>query len=148
MTETRAAQKANARKTPGERIQADIIAGKADEDLANIVNAVQKRIQSASIRTVWRAQLDGFDVSEETLTLDEAYRIELATGVNWSDIEPLRSASDARGVLSVLLQTRNNLTSAEADDRVAQLTVIETVAALSREVRTDAPLDTAASTTT
>lgn len=52
----------------------------------------------------WRVHLDGFpDVTTDELTLDDIDTVEKVCGVPWVLINPLASAKEAKGMLTVLL---------------------------------------------
>lgn len=147
MAQTRAVKKAAERKTPAERVVADITAGRCDGSIDLIFEAVADRIRSGSVVMEWHLRVDDLDVSEADLTLDEAYRIEGEAGGNWRDINPLTSARDARAVIVSVLQTRKGLSYDEAVFRVGQLTVAEVVDSIRQEVAAG-PLGSPSSTTT
>jgi hypothetical protein len=52
----------------------------------------------------WRIKLDGFpDVTTDELTLDDIETVEKVAGVPWVMINPLASAKEAKGLLTILL---------------------------------------------
>jgi hypothetical protein len=80
-------------------------------------------------------------VTEDDLTLNEAYAIEKAAACNWVEIDPVRSANHCRAVVGVCLESRLNLSHAEVEARLGALTVSELVDAISRREVTPVPLD-------
>ena len=50
----------------------------------------------------WRLTYQGGSYRESELTLDQAERIEELLGLSWLQINPLRSAKQARGILAVM----------------------------------------------
>lgn len=52
----------------------------------------------------WRVRLEGFpDVTTDELTLDDIETVEKVAGVPWVLVNPLASAKEAKGLLTVLL---------------------------------------------
>ncbi len=58
---------------------------------------------------------------ETDLTIGECERIEMETGKNWRVLHPLNSASQAKGILVVLLQSRCGKSLEEARTEVDAL---------------------------
>lgn len=145
MAQTRAVKKAAAAKTPEQRVLDDIKAGRLDGSITSIIEAITDRVREGSVIMRWHVHLDDLDVSEDDLTIDEAYRVERESGGNWSDINPLQSAAHARALLVALFQTRKGLPYDEAVFEVGQLTVAATLAAVTQEAQ-PGPLDSAPST--
>lgn len=134
MAQTRAIKKAAERKTPEQRVLDDIKAGRLDESIEAIIDAITARVTGGAVVMRWHVRLGDLDATEEDLTIDEAYRIEQESGGNWNDIDPLRSAAHARALLMVLFQTRRGLPYDEAVFEAGQLTVAETLASIKQEV--------------
>ena len=62
----------------------------------------------------WRIHLDGFpDVTTDELTLDDIEMVERVCSVPWVLINPLASAKEAKGLLTVLL-IRGGIPESEA----------------------------------
>jgi hypothetical protein len=52
----------------------------------------------------WRVRLEGFpDVTTDELTLDDIETVEKVAGVPWVMVNPLASAKEAKGLLTILL---------------------------------------------
>jgi hypothetical protein len=64
----------------------------------------------------WRLNIDGKTYDEDDLTLGECEWVEEATGQNWREISPLRTAKHARAIVQVFF-TREDATTAEARAR-------------------------------
>lgn len=133
MAQTRAIKKAAERKTPEQRVLDDIKAGRLDGSITDIIDAITDRVREGAVIMRWHVRLGDLDVTEDDLTIDEAYQVERESGGNWRDINPLKSAAHARALLVALFQTRKNLSYDEAVFAVGQLTVAATLDAISQE---------------
>ena len=145
MAQTRAIKKAAERKTPEQRVLDDIKAGRLDGSITDLIDAITDRVREGAVIMRWHVRLDDLDVTEDDLTIDEAYQVERESGGNWRDITPLQSAAHARALLVALFQTRRGLTLDEARYEAGRLTVAETLAAISQEAA-PGPLDSSTST--
>jgi hypothetical protein len=145
MAQTRAIKKAADAKTPEQRVLDDIKAGRLDESITGIIDAITDRVREGSVIMRWHVRLGDLDVTEDDLTIDEAYQIERESGGNWRDINPLQSAAHARALLVALFQSRRGLSYDEAVFEAGQLTVAATLAAINQEAQ-PVPLDSSPST--
>lgn len=118
-----------------------IAAGDHDGSLMPILEAIQGRFASSATGMRWQLKLGDLLVTEDDLTLNEAYAIEKAAACNWVEIDPVRSANHCRAVVGVCLESRLKLTHDEAEARIDALTVSELVDAISRTEVTPVPLD-------
>jgi hypothetical protein len=84
---------------------------------------------------------DGQVFREADLTIDEAERIELATGTSWRFISPLKTAGHARAILQTFLVTRTGMDPEVAKAKVGALKVDEFLDLLTLEEE-DADLPT------
>lgn len=67
----------------------------------------------------WKITLeDGRVVPEDDLTIAEVEVMEERTGLTWRQLNPLRSASCAKAILSTLYEKRDGLSRDEADKKV------------------------------
>lgn len=137
-----------AKKTPGERAVADVTAGRCDDELVDILNAINRRATMTSVARRWRVNFDGVSLSEDDLTLDEAVQIEDAAGTTWAMINPMSTAKHCRAILRVMLTSRGSLSGDQADERLAKATVTEIMGALELYGVQPAPFDTASAPTT
>lgn len=69
----------------------------------------------------WRLTLCGETFREDELTVQQAYDIEDATGLNWREIHPLNSAKVALELGVLLLAGRTGITPAEAREKIGAL---------------------------
>lgn len=136
---TRAQAKRAATLTPGEKVVTSIRKGECDTHVAEILEALQMRVLEGHVATRWRVQLDGLDVSEDDLLLDEAFRLEKALGVSWGEINPLETAEHAMALFRVLLG--RTLEDEQVRERIDALTVKQVMGAITRESVVDPPKD-------
>lgn len=127
----------------GQNIANRIAAGDYDNALGAIFEALQVRFNVGAASTRWVIDFDGLNVTEDDLTLDEAFKIEKVAGCTWAEIEPLRSAAHCRAILAVCMGDRLNLTSEEVEQRLKAVKVVELLQAIKRETVVPAPLDSA-----
>jgi hypothetical protein len=81
----------------------------------------------------WVLTFDGQVYREADLTIDEAERMEDATGTSWRYINPVRTAKHARAILQTLLVTRAGMTAEAAEAKVKALRVNEYLDLLTSE---------------
>lgn len=117
--------------------------GDYDGDLVPILEAIQSRFIEAATSVRWVIDFEDLKVTEDDLTLDEAFAIEKAAGCNWSEIEPVRSAAHCRAIIAVCLGTRCNLTVDEVEKRLAAIKVSELLKGIRREEVSPPPLGSA-----
>ena len=136
---TRAQQQRAAKQTPAERVAVSIRKGECDDQMDEVVNAIQARVMDGAVALRWRVQLDDLDVTEDQLLLDEAFLLEELLGVSWGAIEPLSSAKHASALLRVLYG--RTCDDDEATAKVKALTVKEVMGAITRTTEVDPPKD-------
>jgi hypothetical protein len=82
----------------------------------------------------WRIHLDGFpDVTTDELTLDDIELVEKVCSVPWVMINPLASAKEAKGMLTVLL-LRAGIPEQEALKAAGKTTLRKLAAAFTYEL--------------
>lgn len=125
-------ERAKADAPTSEQVIAGILAGEHDVVLGQVWQAVATRAVATDAR--WRVELPsvGVTVTEDDLTLDEAYLIEKETGTPFVAFNPVALAAHVRALLLVVLQTRHGLTAEQAVERIRAVTKTEVVAAVSR----------------
>jgi hypothetical protein len=128
----------------GQNIANRIAAGDYDGELGAIFEALQLRFTDGAAAMRWVIDFDGLNVTEDDLTLDEAFKIEKVAGCNWGEIEPVRSAAHCRAILAVCMADRLNLSAEEVETRLKGVKVSELLKAIRRESVVPAPLDSAA----
>jgi hypothetical protein len=129
------------KKDTAQDIAQRIAAGDYDGELVPMLEAIQGRFTSQATGMRWQLVLGDLTVTEDDLTLNEAYAIEKAAACNWAEIDPVRSANHCRAVVGVCLESRLGLTLDQVDARLGSLTVSELVDAISRTEVTPVPLD-------
>lgn len=118
-----------------------IAAGDYDGELMPMLEAIQGRFSTSATGLRWQLKLGELTVTEDDLTLNEAYAIEKAAGCNWGEIDPVRSANHCRAIVGVCLESRLKLTHDEVEARLDALTVSELVDAISRTEVAPVPFD-------
>lgn len=121
--------------------------GRLDDHLEDVAAAVGVRVKESMRTLAWRFRLDGVDVNELEVTLQEWSEIQKASGVHMLVISPEVNVDHLIGVGSVLLQTRGGLSADEAAARVGSLTARDVPDVVTREV-VDAPFDSPTPSTT
>lgn len=71
-----------------DKVIAEILAGRHDGKLLDIVKAVAKRGESGETGLLWRIDLDGDIWDAETVTLGELRYVEQVTGLSWFQLDP------------------------------------------------------------
>ncbi len=142
MTTTRAKAARAAKQTAGEKIASQIVNGDLDAEIHTVLNAVMRRVMTGAVTTNWRLDIGDLSASEEDLTLDEAALLEeILAPATWKEIDPLKSAHDAKALIGVLYRTRLGLTLEQAAERMKPLTVKQVMDAMSRTSEVNPPKD-------
>ena len=128
----------------GQNIANRIAAGDYDTHLGAIFEALQVRFNEGAVSMRWVINFDDLYITEDDLTLDEAFKIEKVASCNWGEIEPVRSAAHCRAILAVCMSERLNLSTEEVESRLKTLKVVDLLKAIKREPVSPAPLDSAA----
>ena len=111
-----------AAKDPTDRILGEITLGRCDHRMSEIIDAATGRILGDKARVSWYIDVDGINVCEEDLTLDESVAIERKLGLAWANMGPAAAAEHARTIIVELYQTRLGLTAEDAEARAGKLT--------------------------
>lgn len=85
------------------KVNAEILAGRYDGHLVELVEAVQQRFNSSDARKFWRITFDDLEWTEETVTLGEVATVERVLGVTWHDIDPAASAGHLQALIAAHL---------------------------------------------
>jgi len=88
----------------------------------------------------WVINFEDVHVTEDDLTLDEAFMIEKVAGCTWGDIEPVRSAAHCRAILAVCMGQRLELKPEEVEARLKSIKVVDLLKSIKRETVYPAPL--------
>lgn len=75
----------------------------------------------------WTLTLNGRVFREGDLTIDDAEALEVATGLTWRQLNPLRSAAAAKGIAAVLLERYCGTSADEARKQIGEMTVDQLV---------------------
>ena len=138
MAETRARKAKAAAMTPLERVVSQIRKGEFDDGIAEIVNAVTGRVMEGAVALCWRIDLDDLHVTEDDMTLDEAFQLEKILGVTWGALDPIKSAEHATALIRVMLP-RLGLEPGEVEERTKAYPVKQVLAAITRYSEVDPP---------
>lgn len=128
----------------GQNIANRIAAGDYDDHLGAIFEALQVRFNEGAATSRWVINFEDLQVTEDDLTLDEAFLIEKVAGCTWDEIDPVRSAAHCRAILVACMGQRLSLKSDEVEERLKTIKVIDLLKCIKREVVVPAPLDSAA----
>lgn len=109
-------------------VLADIEAGKLDDRLQDLVNALNRRNRERAASTRWRitlAPIQGGDppfvITEDDLTIDEWEEVERITGKTWTTIHPIGSAGNMRAILIAVYKQREFLSHEAAVKRIGKM---------------------------
>ena len=124
------------------RLIAKILAGHHDAELDSINEAIIKRTQEVDGPDVhWKVTLEDLAITEDDLTLDECVRWEKESGFNWRFLRPTNSAQIVTTLLTILYQTRKELSEDDAVAKVGAMKAAQVEAAISSVVVERLPLD-------
>jgi len=140
MTETK--------KLSADKLVAEILAGRHDEDLERLINTIGKRIETAeSLALRWRIRFNGDEWTEESVPLAELQIVQRVTDTPWLRLRPLLNVEHLGAFIYAHL-ARNGTSADDARARVDALTQRELVDAIDEYVLTSAPKDDPATSTT
>lgn len=127
------ATKKAATEPDGLRIAQEIALGRADDQLAAVINAITDRQVDGQSVICWKVSAPDLDleVTEEDFTVGEAEAIERDTGLTWDQVAPARSASVFLAVVKAALVARKGMTADAAAEAVRALPVSAAVAGIS-----------------
>lgn len=114
-----------AKADPADKFIREVMAGKHDLRIGDVLKAMTQRIQAGVVSLRWGIEWEGLKIREDDLTLGECFQIEEESGKPWGESSPVRFAGDLRAVLVVLCQTRLDLGEAEAAVKVGELKASE-----------------------
>jgi len=117
-----------------------IAAGEYDQHLGTFFEALQVRFADGVATMRWVINFEDVHVTEDDLTLDEAFMIEKVAGCTWGDIEPVRSAAHCRAILAVCMGQRLELKPEEVEARLKSIKVVDLLKSIKRETVYPAPL--------
>jgi hypothetical protein len=125
--------------TPAEKAAASIDKGECDAQIDVIVNAMTRRVIAGAVGLRWRIDLDDLHATEEDLTLDEAFMLEKLLRATWGELDPLKSAEHAAGLIRVLLTSRCGMDDEAAAEQVKTYTVKQVLGSITRYSEVDPP---------
>lgn len=115
------------------RVAQEIVAGRHDDALSELVKAIGQRQLDEKSVLCWRIDLPELDlvVTEDDFTVGEAEAVQREVGLTWESISPMASAAVFRAVVEAALVTRRGATAQEARDTARGLTARAAVESIS-----------------
>jgi len=135
-----------AAKDPSQKVIAEILAGRHDGNLGELMEAVVEHMRATSIRMYWRFNLDGDTWDQDTVTTGELVLAEelLSTEkrpMSYTELEPLKFLHHRTALLVAHLYKVRGLKKPEALARVEALTLAEQEKLMDMYEVGDAPKD-------
>lgn len=131
------------------KLQAEILAGRHDAALQDLLVAVRKRVtDSDAMAWRWRITLDGETWTEDEVTLAELQVVERITGDSWLTLNPYRSAAHLAAFMFARLVRVAGMAEADARAKVDGLTLAEIAGAVEQYVARSAGKDDPPASTT
>lgn len=127
---------------PIEKIKADILDGRYDGDIGDLLITIHEHIlrnQTTQVR--WAFTLDGETIREDDLTLGETAMVERFVGSDWGSFDPRVSAVNSRALLVSILHHRSGMTVNDAQAKVDQMNHAEFGETFTVYEVTQVPLD-------
>jgi hypothetical protein len=106
-----------------DKFMQEVALGRHDDRLGELMQSVGSQALQTRTMIRWRLTLGDLVVDEDNLTLLEAERCEKLTGQSWHALDPRRSASTCAAIMQAAIECRDGVSSAEARERLAPVTV-------------------------
>lgn len=90
------------------KLTAEILAGRYDGSLVDLVDAVRERFAASDVRKFWRIRFDGDEWTEETVTLGEIAAVERMLGLTWHQIDPAAAGTHLQALIAAHLAERDD----------------------------------------
>lgn len=113
-----------------DKVIADIRAGRHDGQLLSIVESIRARLAAAGGATRWKITVDGFELTEESVTVREVRLAQEIAGCTWHDLDPRSNADHFAAVVVAHLVKVKGMPRAEAEARVDEMPMSEVTSAL------------------
>lgn len=129
------------------KVTADILAGRHDGKLIQIIEAIQHRMASGAAQTYWRIRWDDLEVTEQSITAGEMRTViqylSAARGkrVTVVDVHPELEPGDFIAVLATVLQSRKDIPLKEAEKQIGDVPMADLLAAVDVYEVAPAPKD-------
>lgn len=129
------------------KVTADILAGRHDGKLVQIIEAIQHRMASGAAQTYWRIRWDDLEVTEQSITAGEMRTVlqylSAARGqrVMMLDVHPEVEPGDFIAVLATVLQSRKDIPLKEAERQIEAIPIADLLAAVDIYEMAPAPKD-------
>ena len=108
----------------------DIEAGKHDDELAAIAQAIRDRYDEIGRSMAWRITINGDTWDEDTVTIGEIRMVERTTGLNWGELAPLVSADVATAFIIAHWHKVGGMDLKDAWDKAEALVTKDVIAAV------------------
>jgi hypothetical protein len=129
-------------------VVAAIEVGDYDGRLADIVGACRERLSETGSSLRWQIAIGDETWTEDTVTLGEERWVESHTGINWTELVPLRSAEVATAYIAAHWHKIGGMSVVDSLAKADKLGVREVIAAVTEyEVPAPDPKDPVPPTT-
>lgn len=130
------------------KVTAEILAGRHDSELTDLLKAVRARVDAeTALAYRWKITLDDDEWTEDEVTLGEVQVVEKITGLSWLQLSPLNSARQLAAYLFARFTRINGMSTEDAQARVDAMTVEELAGSVSQYVKAAAPKDSSETST-
>lgn len=122
-------------------LSAEIIEGRYDGHMVDIVQAVQARFMKSSSRKLWRIRFGGDEWTEESITLGEVTMVERALNVPWTELDPAAEGKHLEAPIAAHIAKRDGVKFSEALTEAESMTMGELLEVLTHYEKAPAPKD-------
>ncbi|MFW6091951.1 MAG: hypothetical protein ACODAF_08705 [Actinomycetota bacterium] len=142
------AKKEPAKKDPGARAVAEILAGRCDGHLGDIMDALQARITSGDgPKMYWRIRVGGDEWTEQSVTIGEVSLVERWCRVSWLHHNPVERADQLVAYITAHFHKAGGLDLDEAKRKAEAIPAFELAEAIGTYEADATPKDEGPSTT-
>lgn len=118
-----------------------IVGGKYDGHLVEIVTAIQGRYSASNSRKLWKINFDGDEWTEETVTLGEVTMAERALELSWLEIDPAEVGAHLATLIAAHIAKRDDVNFSDGLAKAEAMPMGDLLSVLSHYEKTDAPKD-------
>lgn len=129
---------------PADDLVEAVRAGLYDGHLVELIESIRDRFQFGTTEQKWKVDYDGDEITQDSLTLQEAATVEKLSGQSWAYLNPVNSARECLAIITAFLVHRRNMREVDAKAQAGKLTVEDAVASVSSYEVKRAPKDSAA----
>ena len=136
----------SAAKDPSEKVIAEILAGRHDGHIGDIIEAVMQHMRASTIRMYWRFRLDDDTWDQDTVTTGELVFAEKLLSMpgrpfSYTELDPLKHLDHRVALLMAHLHKIGGLDISDARARVEAITLPEQETVVEMYEVGDAPKD-------